>query len=281
MPSKLKASRQAVVDAINHTNQLWDDPLTLERIALGYAQDISEPGATKNTRLLVYALNNSGLRGTQTVTYDRYSFTQYFLNITVFVFGEPVQKASDVLPLVNAKYQTEIRKEDIIDVDVSEMGEDWIVEIIPRPGNVMWTGSFKLRYARHIPTLDELIVNSVVDVLKAPYVLGDKPRGEFLAYAYDFSEMSTILEAMTVGATVTEAQVEAMNVAANLNFSTALPAELPVGAVGLYGAKVKAVRVAVTEDSKYNPSYLKVAVLTLAATSNYTGDIFLHYAVVE
>ena len=281
MPGKLKHSRQAVVDAINHTNALWDDPLTLERIALGYAQDITEPGAKKNTRLLVYALNGSGLRGTQNVTYDRLSFTQYFLNITVFVFGEPVQKASDVLHLVNEKYQTEIRREDIIDVDVSGLGEDWIVEILPRPGNVMWTGSFKLRYARHIPTLDELIVNNVVNVLKAPYVLGDKPRGEFLAYAYDFSEMSTILEAMTVGATVTEAQVEAMNVAANLNFSTALPAELPVGAVGLYGAKVKAVLVAVTEDSKYNPSYLKVAVLTLAATSNYTGDIFLHYAVVE
>ncbi len=281
MPGKLKHSRQAVVDAINHTNQLWDDPLTLERIALGYAQDITEPGAKKNTRLLVYALNGSGLRGTQNVTYDRLSFTRYFLNITVFVFGEPVQKASDVLHLVNDKYQTEIRKEDIIDVDVSGLGEDWIVEIQPRPGNVMWTGSFKLRYARHIPTLDELIVNNVVDVVKAPYQLGAKPRAEFLSYAYDYTEMSAMLDAMVVGATVTDAQVEAMNVAANLNFSTAVPAELPKGAVGLYGAKVKAVRVAVTPDSKYNPIYQKVAVITLAATSNYAGDLFLHYAHAE
>ena len=281
MPGKLKHSRQAVVDAINHTNQLWDDPLTLERIALGYAQDITEPGAKKNTRLLVYALNGSGLRGTQNVTYDRLSFTRYFLNITVFVFGEPVQKASDVLHLVNEKYQTEIRREDIIDVDVSGLGEDWIVEILPRPGNVMWTGSFKLRYARHIPTLDELIVNNVVNVVKAPYQLGDKPRAEFLSYAYDYTEMSAMLDAMVVGATVTAAQVEAMNVAANLNFSTALPAELPKGAVGLYGAKVKAVRVAVTPDSKYNPIYQKVAVITLAATSNYAGDLFLHYAHAE
>lgn len=281
MPGKLKHSRQAVVDAINHTNQLWDDPLTLERIALGYAQDITEPGANKNTRLLVYALNGSGLRGTQNVTYDRLSFTRYFLNITVFVFGEPVQKASDVLHLVNDKYQTEIRKEDIIDIDVSGLGEDWIVEIQPKPGNVMWTGSFRLRYARHIPTLEELIVNNVVDVLKAPYQLGDKPRAEFLSYAYDYTEMSAMLDAMVVGATVTEAQVEAMNVAANLNFDTAIPAELPSGAVGLYGAKVKAVRVTVTEDSKYNPIYQKVAVITLAATSNYAGDLFLHYAPVE
>lgn len=281
MPGKLKHSRQAVVDAINHTNQLWDDPLTLERIALGYAQDITEPGANKNTRLLVYALNGSGLRGTQNVTYDRLSFTRYFLNITVFVFGEPVQKASDVLHLVNDKYQTEIRKEDIIDIDVSGLGEDWIVEIQPKPGNVMWTGSFRLRYARHIPTLEELIVNNVVDVLKAPYQLGDKPRAEFLSYAYDYTEMSAMLDAMVVGATVTEVQVEAMNVAANLNFDTAIPAELPSGAVGLYGAKVKAVRVTVTEDSKYNPIYQKVAVITLAATSNYAGDLFLHYAPVE
>lgn len=281
MPGKLKHSRQAVVDAINHTNQLWDDPLTLERIALGYAQDITEPGANKNTRLLVYALNGSGLRGTQNVTYDRLSFTRYFLNITVFVFGEPVQKASDVLHLVNDKYQTEIRKEDIIDVDVSGLGEDWIVEIQPKPGNVMWTGSFRLRYARHIPTLEELIVNNVVDVLKAPYQKGDKPRAEFLSYAYDYTEMSAMLDAMVVGATVTEAQVEAMNVAANLNFNMAIPAELPLGAVGLYGAKVKAVRVTVTEDSKYNPIYQKVAVITLAATSNYAGDLFLHYAPVE
>ena len=281
MPGKLKHSRQAVVDAINHTNQLWDDPLTLERIALGYAQDITEPGANKNTRLLVYALNGSGLRGTQNVTYDRLSFTRYFLNITVFVFGEPVQKASDVLHLVNDKYQTEIRKEDIIDIDVSGLGEDWIVEIQPKPGNVMWTGSFRLRYARHIPTLEELIVNNVVDVLKAPYQKGDKPRGEFLSYAYDYTEMSAMLNAMVVGATVTEAQVEAMNVAANLNFNTAIPAELPLGAVGLYGAKVKAVRVTVTEGSKYNPIYQKVAVITLAATSNYAGDLFLHYAPVE
>ena len=281
MPGKLKHSRQAVVDAINHTNQLWDDPLTLERIALGYAQDITEPGANKNTRLLVYALNGSGLRGTQNVTYDRLSFTRYFLNITVFVFGEPVQKASDVLHLVNDKYQTEIRKEDIIDIDVSGLGEDWIVEIQPKPGNVMWTGSFRLRYARHIPTLEELIVNNVVDVLKAPYQKGDKPRGEFLSYAYDYTEMSAMLDAMVVGATVTEAQVEAMNVAANLNFNTAIFAELPLGAVGLYGAKVKAVRVTVTEGSKYNPIYQKVAVITLAATSNYAGDLFLHYAPVE
>ena len=280
MPGKLKPSRQAVVDAINHTNELWDNPLTLDMIALGYAQPITEPDARRNTRLLVYALNGSGLRGTQSITYNRYDFKLYFLNVTVVLFGEPVQKASDVLPLLNEKYQTDLRKEDIIDIDVSGLGEDWVVEIFPRDGNVMWKGSFKLRYARHISTLDELIVHNVLEVIKPPYILANKPHAEYLSYAYDFSEMTTTLDSMTVGAVVTEAQVEQMNVAANLNFSLAAPAELPAGAVGLRGAKLKA-RLAVTEDSRYNPRFQHVAVLTLAADSNYTGDLFLHYSNVE
>lgn len=280
MYGKLKPSRQAVVDAINHTNGLYDKPLTLDQIALGYAQDIPELNAPRNTRLLIYALNGSGMRGTQTVTYNRYSFNRYFLNITVFVFGEPVKMASDVLPLVNKKYQTELRKEDIIDVDVSKLGEDWIVDILPRPGNVMWTGGFKLRYARHIPSLPDLIPNNVVDVIKPIYTLSPKSRGEYLAYSYDFTEMSATLDKMVVGQVVTAAQVEEMNVAANLNFSVAAPADLPPGAVGLNGAKISA-KLAVAEDSRYNPGFGKVVVLTLAADSNYVGDIFLHYAPVE
>lgn len=280
MQAKLKPSRQAVVDAINHTNNLYDDPLTLERIALGFAQPISDVMAPRDTRLLVYALNGSGLRGTQSITYNRYMFERYFMNITVVVFGPAVAMASDVLPLVNAKYQTDLRKEDIIDVDVSGMGDDWIVDIVARPGNVMWTGSFRLRYALHIPTLDELIVNPVLSVIAPPYALGDKPRGEYLAYAYDFTEMSATLDALVANAVLTEAQVEEMNVAANLNFSLALPGELPADAVGLYGAKVKQ-RYMVSEVSRYNTRFTKVLVITLAATSNYAGDVFLHYLPVE
>lgn len=280
MPGKLKPSRQAVVDAINHTNKLYDNPLTLDMIALGYAQPITEPNASRNTRLLVYALNGSGLRGTQTITYDRYDFKLYFLNVTVVLFGEPVQKASDVLPLLNEKYQTDLRKEDIIDIDVSGLGEDWVVEVFPRDGNVMWKGSFKLRYARHISTLDELIVHNVLEVIKPSLVLTDKPHAEYLSYAYDYTEMTATLDAMTIGAVVTEAQVEQMNVAANLNFSMAAPADLPPGAVCLRGAKVKN-RLNVTEDSRYNPHYKRVVVLQLAADSNYTGDLFLHYTNVE
>jgi len=229
---------------------------------------------------LVYALNGSGLRGTQSITYDRYDFKLYFLNVTVLLIGEPVQKASEVLPLLNEKYQTDIRKEDIIDVDVSGLGEDWIVEIFPRDGNVMWKGSFKLRYARHISTLDELIVHNVLDVIKPPLVLGSKPHAEYLSYAYDFTEMTSTLDSMVIGSVVTEAQVEQMNVAANLNFSLAAPADLPKDAVGLRGAKLKT-RVNVTEGSRYNPRFLRVAVLQLAADSNYTGDLFLHYSNVE
>lgn len=280
MPTKLKPSRQAVVDAINHTNNLYDDPLTLERIALGFAQPITEPMAPRDTRLLVYALNGSGLRGTQSITYNRYAFDRYFMNITVVVFGPAVSLASDVLPLVNAKYQTDLRKEDIVDVDVSGMGSDWIVDIVARPGNVMWTGGFRLRYAEHIPTLDGLIVNPVLNVIVPNYPLGAKPRGEYVAYAYDFTEMSATLDSLVANAVLTEAQVEEMNVAANLNFSLALPGELPADAVGLYGAKVKG-RYMVSEISRYNTRFTKIVVITLAATSNYAGDVFLHYLPVE
>lgn len=279
MRTKLKPSRQAVVDAINTTNRLYDNPLTLEQIGLGMAYDSELPDT--DTYLLVYALNNRGYRGTQTVTYNRYVLEQFFANITAVAFGGPVTKLSEALPALNAKYQVDLRAEDIIDVDVSELGEDWTVDVVARPGNVMWRGKFRFRYAKTVPLLSAAIVEPVLNVITAPFTNGTKPRAEYVAYGYDFSEAEVMFDAIGLGTNVTADQIETLNVIANLNFSIEAPGvNLPAGAVSLAGARWTARKV-VTETSVYSPYYRKVMVLTLADTSNFAGDLYLHYLPVE
>lgn len=276
MAYHLKASRQAVLDAINSKNNLYDNPLTLEQVALGFAQP-NNVLADGDTLLTVYALNHRGYNGTQNVTYNRNQFERYFKNITALIIGDPVQRLSDILPLLNAKYNMELAASDIVDVDVSGLGEDWTVPLVARTGNVMWTGKFNVRYAKTLPLLSGMITSRALGVIVAPLTDHSKPRAEYVAYPYDFTEAVSWLGSIAANASLTADQVEQLNTIANVKLSVEPVGDtLPAGHVSLYGAKVKS-RGTTGLVARANENYLNVVIVTLAASSNYAGDLYLHF----
>lgn len=277
----LKPSREMILDAINIENGLQNNPLTFNQIALGIAQEITTPGSTRNTRLLVYGLRGGGYRGNVTLQYNRLSVENMFRGVTVLVLGDPVAKLSDILPAFNKAYGITLVASDIEDQDVSALGESWVSTIAIKAGNPVYKGSFQVRYAKNIPRLINIILDNTLEVIAAPYTDRSKPHAEYLAYGYDWTEMQdTFDKNWSAGVAVTQLGVDQLNEVVPLKFTFGDPALVSPGEVSLRGAKVVS-RQAVTAGSVFNQSYQKVVVVQLAADSNYAGQLYLHYLPVE
>jgi len=67
-----------------------------------------------------------------------------------------------------------------------------------------------------------------------------------------------------------------LNEVVPLNFVNVAPADVKPGQINLNGARYKGVAT-VAPKGKYDESYSRVATITLAATSNLTGDLILHF----
>jgi len=69
----------------------------------------------KNTDLILYGQQNTGLKGQVTVHYNRIAAHEILGNKDTLIFKSEETMVSDLLPLINEKYGVQIDKSEIID----------------------------------------------------------------------------------------------------------------------------------------------------------------------
>lgn len=278
MAKYTKTSKEMLLDAINIENNLQNNPLTWNQIAAGFPEKVTSAGADKNTRLIIYGLKQGGYKGTVTLKYDRISLPEIFRNVTPVVVTEPVALLSQLLPKLNKTYGLSLDKDDIIEQSVADLGEDFLITVQLRSGCVAWEGDFELRFTKFRPKLKDVIADNVLDVIVAPFPMGAKPRAEYVAYGYDYSTMGETFKTWAVNRTLTQDDIDELNeTVQGLKLVNATGANAAAGEVALAGAKVTSINT-VTENSLFNVMYEKAIVITLAATSNYEGQLIIHYS---
>ncbi|ENE2810045.1 hypothetical protein ABM698_000097 [Salmonella enterica subsp. enterica serovar Newport] len=278
MAKYTKTSKEMLLDAINIENNLQNNPLTWNQIAAGFPEKVTSAGADKNTRLIIYGLKQGGYKGTVTLKYDRISLPEIFRNVTPVVVTEPVALLSQLLPKLNKTYGLSLDKDDIIEQSVADLGEDFLITVQLRSGCVAWEGDFELRFTKFRPKLKDVIADNVLDVIVAPFPMGAKPRAEYVAYGYDYSTMGETFKTWAVNRTLTQNDIDELNeTVQGLKLVNATGANAAAGEIALAGAKVTSINT-VTENSLFNVMYEKAIVITLAATSNYEGQLIIHYS---
>ena len=272
-----KPSREMLLEAINIQNGLTANPLTWEQIASGYPEDVLTPGADRNTRVLIYGLNGGGYKGNVAITYDRIEMAILFRNVVPMVVTNPVNQLSELLPFLNKEYGTSFVAEDVEDFSVKEMGESWIADVKIKPSCLAWKGTFQLRYGKFFPNLADVITDVDLSAIIAPIAVGAKPHAEYVTYGYDWTDLRQQFETdWAYNRTITAADVDMLNEVVPLSLTYAAPADAKPGEISLRGARYLGYSNVVAK-STYNLDYRRVATITLAATSNYTGSLYLHY----
>lgn len=278
MAKYTKTSKEMLLDAINIENNLQNNPLTWNQIAAGFPEKVTSVGADKNTRLIIYGLKQGGYKGTVTLKYDRISLPEIFRNVTPVVVTEPVALLSQLLPKLNKTYGLSLDKDDIIEQSVADLGEDFLITVQLRAGCVAWEGDFELRFTKFRPKLKDVIADNVLDVIVAPFPMGAKPRAEYVAYGYDYSTMGETFKTWAVNRTLTQDDIDELNeTVQGLKLVNKTGANAAAGEIALSGAKVTSINT-VTANSLFNIMYEKAIVITLAATSNYEGQLIIHYS---
>lgn len=278
MAKYTKTSKEMLLDAINIENNLQNNPLTWNQIAAGFPEKVTSAGADKNTRLIIYGLKQGGYKGTVTLKYDRISLPEIFRNVTPVVVTEPVALLSQLLPKLNKTYGLSLDKDDIIEQSVADLGEDFLITVQLRSGCVAWEGDFELRFTKFRPKLKDVIADNVLDVIVAPFPMGAKPRAEYVAYGYDYSTMGETFKTWAVNRTLTQDDIDELNeTVQGLKLVNKTGANAAAGEIALSGAKVTSINT-VAANSLFNIMYEKAIVITLAATSNYEGQLIIHYS---
>lgn len=278
MAKYTKTSKEMLLDAINIENNLQNNPLTWNQIAAGFPEKVTSAGADKNTRLIIYGLKQGGYKGTVTLKYDRISLPEIFRNVTPVVVTEPVALLSQLLPKLNKTYGLSLDKDDIIEQSVADLGEDFLITVQLRSGCVAWEGDFELRFTKFRPKLKDVIADNVLNVIVAPFPMGAKPRAEYVAYGYDYSTMGETFKTWAVNRTLTQDDIDELNeTVQGLKLVNKTGANAAAGEIALSGAKVTSINT-VTANSLFNIMYEKAIVITLAATSNYEGQLIIHYS---
>lgn len=278
MAKYTKTSNEMLLDAINIENNLQNDPLTWNQIAAGFPEKVTTPGADRNTRLLIYGLKQGGYKGTVTLQYDRISLPAIFRNVTPVVVTNPVQLLSQLLPQLNKAYGLSLDKDDILEQSVADLGEDFLINVQLRPGCLAWEGDFELRFTKFRPKLKDIIADGVLDVIVAPFPIGTKPRAEYVTYGYDYSTMGETFKTWAINRTLTQDDIDELNeTVQGLKLVNKTGANASAGEIALSGAKVTSIN-NVTDGSLFNVLYEKAIVITLATTSNYEGQLILHYS---
>ncbi|QVW28659.1 putative virion structural protein [Erwinia phage pEa_SNUABM_8] len=272
-----KPSREMLLDAINKQNNLLANPLTWNQIASGYPETVSTPGADRNTRVLLYGLNGQGYKGNVTIEYDRIQMPVLFRNVIPVVITNPVNKLSELLPFLNKKYGLSLIADDVEDFSVAAMGESWIADVTIKPGCLAWQGTFKMRYAKFFPNLADVVTDVALAAIAPPFTLGAKPQADYVSYGYDWTEMAQQFNTdWAYNRAITAADVDLLNEVVPLKFAYVLGSAAQPGQIALQGARFQGVA-SVTPGDRYDNTYNRVAVIRLAANSNYTGDLILHY----
>ncbi|EIN7676959.1 hypothetical protein LPQ46_004532, partial [Salmonella enterica] len=111
----------------------------------------------------------------------------------------------------------------------------------------------------------------------APFVVASKPQAEYVAYGYDWTELQKQFTTdWAYNRAITAADVELLNEVVPLKFAYVTGATAQPEQIALQGARYMGIT-SVTPNDSYNPDYQRVAIIKLAADSNYAGNLILHY----
>lgn len=259
-----KNSTDTVLETINTENQITVNPLSLENVGFGVPLPVTTPGALQNARVRVYALREQGYSGNVDIEYQRLSLAHMFQGVTVLVQHDKPTLLSDLLPKLNAAYGLNLVKDDIVDQNVSALGEDFVVTLTTRPTCLMWSDTVDLRCVKSRPAITAVVTNAALDIVKTGFTPGDRPRAEYVTWGYDFSEIVDMLDGYT-NKPANQALADAINGVVNIkavyNSGTAVAND----EINIYGGTCRWL-------SQGAVRYLDI---TLPATSNYAGSLQL------
>lgn len=231
-----KGSTDTVLDTINTENAITINPLSLNNVGFGVPQEVSTPGATQNARVRVYALMKQGYSGTVDIEYQRLSLEQYFENQTLLIQATGALRLSDLLTTINNTYATNFTKEDVVEVDLSTLGEDYIVTLAVSATCLMWSGSVDVRVTKNRPALSSIITNQKLDLVNAPFALTGQKRLEYVAWGYDFIEAQAELSKYINGAAATADLASVINAVVDLKLVFADAGSVAIGQINIKGA---------------------------------------------
>lgn len=270
-----KPSAEMLLEAINREN---NTSLTWNQIAAGYPEKITTPLAPRDTRVMLYGLNGQGYKGNVTIEYNRIDTAVLFRNIVPFISTNPVDKLSDLLPFLNKKYGLSLTKDDIEEQSVKELGDSFLLTVVVKPGCLAWQTDFALRFAKFLPNLKDVVTDVDLSAIVAPFTVNTKPRAEYVAYGYDWSELTdTFTKTWTSNRLLTADDVQKLNEVVPLNFFFGEIGTVQPGQIGLQNARMGG-SVAVTPGDRYDQDYTRAFLINLGDNSNYTGTLILHYA---
>ncbi|QXO09587.1 hypothetical protein pEaSNUABM11_00163 [Erwinia phage pEa_SNUABM_11] len=269
-----KPSAEMLLESINREN---NTSLTWDQIAAGYPEKITTPLAPRDTRVLIYGLNGQGYKGNVTIEYNRIDTAVLFRNIVPFVTTNPVAKLSDLLPFLNKTYGLSLTADDIEDQSVAGLGDSFTLTVKVKPGCLAWQTDFALRFAKFLPNLRDVVTDVDLSAIVAPFTVGDKPRVEYVAYGYDWTELvDTFTKDWTTNRVLTSADVDMLNAVVPLKFVFATGANAQAGQIALQNARMGG-SVAITPGDRYDQGYTRAFLINLGTDSNYTGTLILHY----
>lgn len=269
-----KPSAEMLLEAINREN---NTSLTWSQIAAGFPEAITTPLAPRDTRVLLYGLNGQGYKGNVTIEYNRIDTAVLFRNIVPFVSTNPVAKLSQLLPFLNKQYGLSLTADDIEEQSVSELGDAFVITVKVKPGSLAWQTDFALRFAKFLPNLKDVVTDVDLSAIVAPFTVDVKPRAEYVAYGYDWSELAdTFNKDWTTNRVLTADDIQKLNEVVPLNFFYGDATTVQAGQIGLQGARLGG-SVAVTPGDRYDQDYTRAFLINLADSSNYAGTLILHY----
>lgn len=228
-----KSSTDTMLDAINTQNTIVVNPLSLNNVGFGIPQEITTPGALQNARVRVYALMRQGYQGTVDVEYQRLSLDHAFANQTLLVQFTGANWLSDILPAFYKTYGVFLTKDDIVDISVKDLGDDYIVTLETKPSCLMWSGSVDMRVVKSRPNIATLVKSQALDIVKEPFPASGKRRLEYVGWGYNFIEIQSVLVKFTGGMAVTADLVDAINGVVNLNLVFKDAGAVAIGEINL------------------------------------------------
>lgn len=230
-----KSSTDTMLDTINTENTIVVNPLSLNNVGFGIPQEITTPGALQNARVRVYALMRQGYQGTVDVEYQRLSLDHAFENQTLLVQFTGASWLSDILPAFYKTYGVFLTKDDIVDISVKDLGDDYIVTLETKPSCLMWSGSVDVRVVKSRPNIATLVTAQGLDIVKEPFPKTGKRRLEYVAWGYNFVEIQSAFTNFYGGRATNADLADAINGVVNLNIVYKDAGAVAIGEVNIKG----------------------------------------------
>lgn len=113
-----KTSTELVFDLFNRMNPALQHPLTPTNVTLSAPAVNDNNAVTKNTKTTISAVAGQGYSGSTTVYYNRVSLADIVATGSNQFLLTTQKKASDILPLFNAAFNTNLIIDDIVEEDL-------------------------------------------------------------------------------------------------------------------------------------------------------------------